>query len=123
MSKILLVEDDLNTRAGLAEILTEEGYEVVLAEDAARALEEIDSSTDLMLSDFELPGLTGLDLFRHVKQRYPGLISIMMTAYDPSEHSLYARELGVHSFLGKPLNIEGLLSILKDALRQGEALR
>lgn len=123
MCKILLVEDDLNTRAGLGEILTDEGYEVVLAEDGAHALEEIDASTDLLLSDLELPGLTGLDLLRRVKQQYPRLISVMMTAYDPSEHRVQAQELGVHSFLGKPLNIEGLLSVLKEALPQDEVMR
>ena len=120
MPTILLVEDDTNTRFGLAEILTSEGYDVVLAEDAEEALEKVDWETDLLLSDLQLPGISGLALWNQARQRYPELVSIIMTAFNTPENKLQAEDSGVFSFLNKPLNIDQLLSAIEDALLQNK---
>jgi len=117
---ILLVEDDYNTRFGLAEILTSEGYDVVLAEDADEALEKVGRETDLLLSDLQLPGISGLALWNQARERYPELVSIIMTAFNTPENKLQAEESGVFSFLNKPLNIDHLLSAIENALLQSE---
>ncbi|MFQ5823770.1 MAG: response regulator [bacterium] len=116
MPKILIVEDEFNTRQGLSEILTEEGFEVALAEDGANALEKIDIDTDLLLSDLRLPDITGLDLFKKLKPLYPELVTIIMTAYSTPDLGEEAKDAGVFSWLTKPLNIEILLSKLQEAL-------
>lgn len=121
MSTILVVEDDFNTRHGLGEILADEGYDVVLAENAGTALEKVNFDTDLLLADLKLPGLSGLDLVDQVKQNYPDLVSVIMTAYSAPEILLRAKELGVFSCLNKPLNIELFLSVLKKALKPDES--
>ena len=120
MPTILLVEDDTNTRFGLAEILTSEGYDVVLAEDADEALEKVDWKTDLLLSDLQLPGISGLALWNQVRQRYSELVSIIMTAFNTPENKLQAEDSGVFSFLNKPLNIDQLLSAIENALLQNK---
>lgn len=120
MPTILLVEDDTNTRFGLAEILTSEGYDVVLAEDAEEALEKVDWETDLLLSDLQLPGISGLALWNQARQRYPELVSIIMTAFNTPENKLQAEDSGVFSFLNKPLNIDQLLSAIENALLQNK---
>ncbi len=120
MPAILLVEDDTNTRFGLAEILTSEGYDVVLAEDAEEALEKVDWETDLLLSDLQLPGISGLALWNQARQRYPELVSIIMTAFNTPENKLQAEDSGVFSFLNKPLNIDQLLSAIENALLQNK---
>ncbi len=120
MPAILLVEDDTNTRFGLAEILTSEGYDVVLAEDAEEALEKVDWETDLLLSDLQLPGISGLALWNQSRQRYPELVSIIMTAFNTPENKLQAEDSGVFSFLNKPLNIDQLLSAIENALLQNK---
>ena len=120
MPTILLVEDDTNTRFGLAEILTSEGYDVVLAEDAEEALEKVDWETDLLLSDLQLPGISGLALWNQARQRYPELVSIIMTAFCTPENKLQAEDSGVFSFLNKPLNIDHLLSAIENALHQNK---
>ena len=88
MPAILLVEDDTNTRFGLAEILTSEGYDVVLAEDADEALEKVDRETDLVLTDLQLPGMSGLEMLNQMRQQYPELLSIIMTAFSTPETKL-----------------------------------
>ncbi len=120
MPTILLVEDDTNTRFGLAEILTSEGYDVVLAEDAEEALEKVDWETDLLLSDLQLPGISGLALWNQARQRYLELVSIIMTAFNTPENKLQAEDSGVFSFLNKPLNIDQLLSAIENALLQNK---
>jgi len=117
---ILLVEDDTNTRFGLAEILTSEGYDVVVAEDAEEAFEKVDWETDLLLSDLQLPGISGLALWNQARQRYPELVSIIMTAFNTPENKLQAEDSGVFSFLNKPLNIDQLLSAIENALLQNK---
>ncbi len=120
MPTILLVEDDTNTRFGLAEILTSEGYDVVVAEDAEEAFEKVDWETDLLLSDLQLPGISGLALWNQARQRYPELVSIIMTAFNTPENKLQAEDSGVFSFLNKPLNIDQLLSAIENALLQNK---
>lgn len=117
MSTILLVEDDLNTRIGLQEILTEEGYQVESAEDGATAIDKMKSGlVDLLLSDLRLPDISGLKLHEKVKQWNPNSTTIIMTAHCSPDSQLQARELGVFSWFTKPLNIEALLSTIKKAL-------
>lgn len=120
MPTILLVEDDYNTRFGLREILSCEGYDVVLTEDAEQAIEKVDWKTDLLLSDLQLTGMSGLELWNQVRQQYPELVSIIMTAFSAPETKLQAEESGVFSFLDKPLNIDHLLSEIENALHQNE---
>ncbi len=120
MSTILLVEDYYNTRFGLGEILSSEGYDVVLAEDAEEAIEKVDWKTDLLLSDFQLPLMSGLELWNQIRQQYPELVSIIMTAFSTPETKLQAEESGVFSFLSKPLNIDHLLSEIENALHQNQ---
>jgi len=117
---ILLIEDDYNTRFGLGEILASEGYDVVLAEDADEALEKVDRETDLVLTDLQLPGMSGLEMLNQMRQQYPELLSIIMTAFSTPETKLQAEESGVFSFLNKPLNIDHLLSAMENAVHQNE---
>ncbi len=120
MPAILLIEDDYNTRFGLGEILASEGYDVVLAEDADEALEKVDRETDLVLTDLQLPGMSGLEMLNQMRQQYPELLSIIMTAFSTPETKLQAEESGVFSFLNKPLNIDHLLSAMENAVHQNE---
>lgn len=123
MPKILIVEDDFNTRLGLSEILMEEGFEVEVAEDGAGALEKIDHSTNLLLTDLRLPDILGIELHKKLKQSYPGLTTIIMTAYSIPELYQDAHDAGVLSWLTKPLNIDLLLSTLHATLPHAELNR
>lgn len=116
MAKILLVEDDVNTLAGLYEILSDEGYDVVVAENGETALEKFDAEIDLLLSDFRLPDMSGLELYAKIRQVNPEIKCIIMSAYGTSENYLKARKLGVWAWRIKPLDFDRLLSCLREAL-------
>lgn len=114
MSKILLVEDDINTRLGLCEILQDEGHHVLLAESGTRALEAFDDSCDLALCDLRLPDISGLDVLRSLRKRKPELVTVIMTAYTTTEAVNEARAIGVYDWLSKPLNIDKLLTLITE---------
>ena len=120
LSKILLVEDDLNTRLGLSEILEEDGYEVEIAEDAADAFRKMEMGIDLLLSDFRLPDISGIELHEKVRELYPNMKTIIMTAYSTPELYRHAIDVGVFHWIAKPLNIDKLLSIIREAIKDQE---
>ncbi|MFQ5648813.1 MAG: response regulator [bacterium] len=113
MARILIVEDDCNTRVGLSEILSEEGYDIVAVETAEAALERIETDIDILLSDLRLPCKSGLELVKEFKSLRPALIAIIMTAYSTPECYIEGKDIGVEAWLTKPLNVENLLSLLK----------
>jgi DNA-binding NtrC family response regulator len=120
LSRILLVEDDLNTRLGLSEILMEDGYEVEMAEDAASAFNKMETGVDLLLSDFRLPDISGIELHKRIKEAHPGVRTIIMTAYSTPELYQQAKTVGVLRWVTKPLNVEQLLSFIREALEDQE---
>lgn len=120
MSRILLVEDDLNTRLGLSEILREDGYDVEVAEDAASAFNKMETGIDLILSDFRLPDISGIELHKRIRESHPDVRTIIMTAYSSPELYQQAKNVGVLRWITKPLNIEQLLLFIREALKEQE---
>src|ERR1700756_5808924 len=81
-AKILVVEDDPDIRRILDMFLTEKGFRVKVADDAARALEMLaEEPIDLILSDVRMPGMSGLELLRHVKEQDPEIQIVLMSAH------------------------------------------
>jgi signal transduction histidine kinase len=115
--RILVVEDESVTRASLAQLLEELGYEVVTAGsgEEAGAL-PADRSFDLLLTDLMLPGIAGPELARGLKDRWPDLHVILMSGY--TEDEVVRREVieGSVRFLQKPLDLGTLARELRAAL-------
>jgi DNA-binding NtrC family response regulator len=118
--RILIVDDDKNTREGLARALSPD-YTVTLAESGERALSLLDeSAVDIMLSDVRMPGMDGMTLLQRALARTPAPISIMLTAYGNVETAVEAMKRGAYDFLMKPVNLDYLDMLLKRALRSRE---
>ena len=118
--RILIVDDDKNTRDGLQRALRR-GYEVVLAESGDRALEILaDAEFDVLLSDVRMPGIDGITLLQRARARHPELISVLLTAYGNVEIAVEAMKAGAYDFLMKPVNLDHLDLLLKRALRSRE---
>ena len=82
--RILLVEDDASVRRLLAIMLESTGFKVTAAGDAAEALSVVASSQrnfDLLISDYVMPGLSGVELGRQLRERWPDLAVLLMTGY------------------------------------------
>src|SRR3954454_17955773 len=80
--RILVVDDEANARAALAELLREEGYAVETAGDGFKALPKLEEfEPDLLLTDLKMPGMDGIALMRKAHQADPQLAVIVMTAF------------------------------------------
>ena len=85
-------------------------------EDALKCIEKLNHEAILILSDINMPGMSGLDLLGHIKQKYhkPPPVVMMITAYGDSENHRIADELGADDFLTKPVDF----TILKEKLKK-----
>jgi DNA-binding NtrC family response regulator len=113
--KILVVDDERGLCAGIQEALRREGYVVDAASDAAAALRLVGEHLyNLVLSDIRMPGLSGLDLLRKVKERSRDTVFLLMTAFGTVESAVEAMKEGAHDYLTKPLDMQRLRgSVLK----------
>lgn len=114
MSKVLVVEDDKNTLAGLLEILNFEGFEVCGAPDARSALVLADAGVDVLLTDLRLPDMSGLELIDEIQKSQTDIVSIVMTAYGAPESYSRGEKLAVNAWLTKPLNLDKLVHLLAE---------
>lgn len=115
---ILVVDDEKNTRDGLARALRR-SYDVLLAENGQRALELLDGNTvDVMLSDVRMPGLDGLTLMQRALARSPQPVCILLTAYGTVETAVEAMKRGAYDFLTKPVNLDRLDLLVQRAIRE-----
>lgn len=117
MGKILLVDDDANILASLQKVLERSGHEVATARRAEAALDAIASSPpDVVLMDIRMPGMSGLDAFRRLKETHPKLPVIIMTGHATTGSAIEATKLGAYEYLIKPFDPQELLTILGGAM-------
>ena len=102
--KVLVVDDEEGMREALAAILEGVGHQVETAPDGVVALERLteDANFDLVIADLKMPGMDGLELLRKVRQTYPDIDLLAMTAYDSWESAVEAMRLGAYNYLRKP---------------------
>jgi DNA-binding NtrC family response regulator len=118
---ILIVDDEKNTREGLARALRR-SYEVLIAESGQAALNLLsEKPVDVMLSDLRMPGMDGMTLMQRALANSPQLICILLTAYGNIETAVEAMRHGATDFLTKPVNLEQLEMVLKRVLRSRSA--
>ena len=116
---VLIVEDDINTLNGLAEILQEEQFNVAKARSARQALEQIrEEHFNVVLVDYLLPDQDGLELSRQLLQEQPEIKIIMMTAFGTVKNAVQAMKLGIYDYLTKPINIDELLIVIRRAIQE-----
>jgi two-component system response regulator RegX3 len=100
MTRILIVEDEVSFSDPLSYLLSKEGYTVSVAENGHDALVEFDSAgADLVLLDLMLPGLSGVDVCRALRQR-SNVPVIMLTAKDSEIDKVVGLELGADDYVG-----------------------
>ena len=115
---VLVVDDDGGARQVMADVLIEEGYEVALAENGQRALEQIDREVPaILVTDLEMPELDGERLIMSARALHPGLPILVITSRLVVDAAREAERLGVMGYLNKPIEIETLLDRIKIALQ------
>jgi two-component system nitrogen regulation response regulator NtrX len=121
MSRILVVDDEASVRESLELILQFEGHEVLEAPDGARALEiAAEATPEVVLLDIRMPGKSGLDVLREIKERHPDVTAVILSAQADLSTAVEAVKRGAFDFLQKPLDRDKLLLTVRNALRQRE---
>ncbi len=118
-STILVVDDERSMRELLSIMLTKEGYEVLVADCGAAAVEILKRRpVDLLISDIKMPDMSGVDVLREAKAIRHDIVGIMITAFKSTESAVEALRLGAHDYLDKPFDNEQLKQKVRDALEQ-----
>ncbi|MEW5745433.1 MAG: sigma-54 dependent transcriptional regulator [Nitrospirota bacterium] len=117
--RILLVDDEANTRKVLSAILGQNGYEVTTARTAEEAVEKLARREfDAIITDYKMPGMSGVDFLQELKNKENGVPVIMLTAYGTIERAVEAMRRGAFSYLAKPVNPDQLLTVTREAVEK-----
>jgi two-component system NtrC family response regulator len=112
--RMLIADDEEAARRTLGQILTEDGYEVFLAQDGEEALRMVaEHSPDILLSDLKMPKLDGHELLTRVRQGYPDVALVIMTAHGTIRSAVKAVQEGAEDYLTKPIDVEDLERVLQ----------
>jgi len=124
---IMVVDDEAVTRVSLTEVLRLEGYQVATAASGEEALSLLDKQGpfDLAVLDLKMPGMDGLEVTEAMRQRSPGTLIILLTAFGTMETAIEAVRKGAHDYLLKPCPIPDILESVRKGLekRQQEQQR
>lgn len=113
-TQILVVDDSISMVDGLVKILQVSDYDADPAYNGQDALRKLSvKEYDLILCDIEMPGLTGLDLLKHVRQDLDEIPFILMTGFLEQEYFIRAIQLGATDFIRKPIDTEHLLNTIQ----------
>lgn len=119
---ILTIDDEENIRNGLADNFELEGYEVKQAANGAEGLDLIaQGGIDLVITDLRMDGISGSEVVKRVTTEYPGIPIIVLTGHGSIDDATAALKAGAFDFLTKPLDLDHLNKIVKNAL-QGKIL-
>ena len=114
MSKLLIIDDERGIRNTLREILTDEGYEVDVAENGRQGLEMAHGKAyDLIFSDIKMPEMDGMELLKAYEGDAP---MVMISGHGDVETAVQALKIGAFDFLQKPLDLNRILITTKNAL-------
>ena len=113
--RILIVEDEDKLRRILELQLIDSGFDAVKAATAEQALPLIDRA-DLILTDFKLPGMSGLEMLQLIRRQNTQVPVIVMTAFGTIENAVEAMKAGASDFLLKPFDLEHLTAVVNKAL-------
>lgn len=122
--KLLVLEDDPSLRQVLADVLSDEGYEVVAVDNGAAAVERASQeSFDLIVTDIRMDGVDGLEALERARGYQPGLSSLVVSGYTTEAETLRALQLNVGGYLKKPFSLGDFLQRVRELLSQRRAQR
>jgi len=110
---ILIIDDEKSQREILSGFLSKKGYRVYLAESGPQGLKLIkDQTIDIILSDFKMPEMTGIEILEEVSHINPEISFVIITAYGTVENAVKAMQLGAVDYISKPVNLDELEILL-----------
>jgi two-component system, OmpR family, alkaline phosphatase synthesis response regulator PhoP len=123
-AQVLVVDDEGAIRYSVSKTLQRVGYQVAEASSGEEALEMMRSQPyDVVLTDIKMPGLTGVELLRQIKETAPDSIVILMTGYASLGTAVEALRLGAHDYLIKPSSSQDIKSSVSRGVERARNLR
>ena len=118
MAKILVVDDEHDMIWALTNVLLSENHTVVSVDSGEEALKKIEQTPlELVLLDFRLPGMDGIQVLEKIKLKKPELPVIMVTGYGGIEEAVQAIKLGATDYVSKPFDNDHLIEVINKALQ------
>ncbi len=118
MARLLIVDDEKNIRRSLATFFESLGHQVRSAESGPQAIALLpDNQFDLVLADYRMAEMSGLELLREIKRRSPESLVILMTAYATVENAVESMKSGAYDYLTKPFSLEQIRHTVERALQ------
>jgi two-component system response regulator HydG len=118
-TNILIVDDEIDLLETLGDIFESKGYNVTMVEDGNKALELLRNKYfDIILMDLKMPGISGVESFKEVKNLHPSAAIIMMTAGSVREEIKQAVGAGVDAVVDKPFNVKKLVATIESILER-----
>ncbi len=115
--KILVIDDEKRIRDVTSKMLTQEGFEVAVAETGDIGMDMIEKNNfDIILLDLMMPGISGLDVLPYLKKNHPYSVVIVITGYATLKHSIEAMKNGAFDFIPKPFDPQDLRIIIAKAI-------
>jgi two-component system response regulator (stage 0 sporulation protein F) len=112
---LLVVDDDRGNCAVLSTVLSGQGYAVDVAHNGADALRLAEEKQFLLaILDYEMPGMDGVELYRHIREIQPDLVAVFLTAYTTIDHVYAAVESGAERVLSKPVDFGVLIPLIEE---------
>lgn len=123
MAHILVVDDELSMREFLSILLEKDGHHVFTGSDGVRGLEQLaQHDIDLVITDIRMSGMTGLELLQEVKEHYPHIPVLLITAYASPDDAVQAMKNGAFDYITKPFKVDAIKTVVNSALNQVQTL-
>jgi len=124
MARILVVDDDETICSAFEQFLAEEGHTPAIASTGEDAIQQAAAEPpDLVIMDLRMPGMDGLLALEKLRELYPSLYVVLMTAFGTSQTSIEAMRLGAYDYLEKPLDLDVVKAVIEKALKAKEVSR
>jgi type II secretory ATPase GspE/PulE/Tfp pilus assembly ATPase PilB-like protein/CheY-like chemotaxis protein len=122
---LLVIDDDKSVLRSLKRVFADENYSILTSEDGSSALSLLATQkVNLVICDYQMPGMNGIDVLRTIRERYPKIIRIMLTGHSETSVIMAAvNEGAVYKFINKPWNDDDLKLSVKLALAQYELIK
>ncbi|MCL4148280.1 UNVERIFIED_CONTAM: hypothetical protein GTU68_016484, partial [Idotea baltica] len=117
MNKVWVVDDDSSIRWVVARALRSDGFDVEDFEDAESVLSALEKTQpDVLMTDIRMPGMSGLDLAKIIKEKYVNVVCIIMTAHTDLDSALASYQSGAFEYLPKPFDLDEAVRLVQRAV-------
>ena len=119
MSRIVIIEDDKVTQTVINAALKNWGFETIVCSNGKDGINAVfENNTDVVITDFQMPEMNGIEVIKRIKVKSPNIPIIMMTAFDEVQLTIKAIQNGAYDYIEKPIVLKKLKTILDNALAE-----